>query len=141
MNAALEIAEKHDVLLGVEPEVANVINSASKARRLLDEVKSPRLKIVMDGANLLHGSELRRVREIWQQAFELIGSDIVIAHAKDLSADGSFVAAGKGALDYDLYIRLLRSFSFTGPLILHGLSEAEVDASTQMLRGKLNDKE
>ena len=138
MHRGLQIAERYDLLLGVEPELANVINSAQKARQLLDEMKTPRLKIVMDGANLLHAPELSRTSAIWKQAFDLLGSEIIIAHAKDLATDGSFVAAGKGALDYDLYLRLLRSVQFDGPLILHGLSEGEVDASTRLLRDKLN---
>ena len=140
MRRALEIAERYNVLLGVEPELGNVVNSAFKARQLLDKMKNPRLKIVMDGANLLRASQLARGGIIWQAAFGLLGSDIIMAHAKDLSADGSFVAAGKGALDYDFYIHLLRSVKFTGPLILHGLSETEVDGSTRLLRAKLNNK-
>ena len=58
LEVALAAAERHDVFLGVEPEVANVIDSAAKARRLLDELRSPRLKIVMDPANLFHAGEL-----------------------------------------------------------------------------------
>ena len=153
MRHALQIAEKHDVRLGVEPEPANVVNSAAKARRLLDEMKSPRLKIVMDGANLedrgrARLSSARREsaeaderraedRRALPEAFELLGRDIIIAHAKDVAADGSFVAAGQGVLDYDLYIHLLRRVKFSGPLILHALSEAEVDGVTEFLRRKL----
>ena len=103
-------------------------------------MNNPRLKIVMDAANILQASELRLASAIWQEAFDLLAGDIIIAHAKDLAVDGSFVAAGKGALDYDLYIRLLRSVKFNGPLILHGLSETEVDASARLLRDKLNNQ-
>ena len=46
--------------------------------------------------------------------------------------------AGTGALDYDLYLRLLRESSYTGPLILHSLSEAEVDPAIAFLRAKLS---
>jgi len=140
MQQAIQIAERDGVFLGIEPELANVINSAPKARRLLDDMKSPQLKIVMDAANLLHTSELPRAWAIWQEAFDLLGGDILIAHAKDLAGDGSFVAAGRGALDYDLYLRLLQSVKFDGPLILHGLNETEVDASTWLLRDKLKNK-
>ena len=39
------------------------------------------------------------------QAFALVGHDIVMAHAKDLSHDGDagHEAAGHGRLDYDRY--------------------------------------
>ncbi len=137
MEHALRIAGNFGLTLGVEPELANVINSASKARRLLDELKDPRLKIIMDGANLLHASDLPLAPRIWQEAFDLLGTEIRLAHAKDMAADGIFVAAGRGALDFDLYARLLRSVNFAGPIILHGLAENEVSASVRLLKDKL----
>jgi len=140
---SLQIAEENQVTLGVEPEVANVINSARKARQLLDELRSPHLKIVMDGANLFHRNNVVRMREILDEAFELLGQDIVIAHAKDLNQDGEAgtVPAGKGVLDYDHYIRLLRETHFQGPLILHSLTEAQVSDSIAFLESKLKNME
>ena len=41
MSQAVEIAEENDVTLAFEPEVANVVDSAVKARRLLDEMARP----------------------------------------------------------------------------------------------------
>lgn len=136
---AVRIAEDADITLGIEPEVSNVVDSARRARRLLDEIRSPRLKIIMDGANLFHAGELPQMRRILQDAFDLLGNDIALAHAKDLSHDGAAgrEAAGRGVLDYDRYIRLLGANGYRGPLILHGLSEAQVDDSVAFLRGKL----
>jgi sugar phosphate isomerase/epimerase len=48
MQEALETAEEHGVTLAFEPEISNVVDSAEKGRRLLDEMCSPRLKVVMD---------------------------------------------------------------------------------------------
>jgi sugar phosphate isomerase/epimerase len=138
MQRVIEITERYDVLLGIEPELANVVNSAGKARRLLDDMKSPRLKIVMDCANLLYPSDLPCARAILEKAFDLLGNHIVIAHAKDLTAEGQFVAAGKGTLDYELYLAFLRSVNFDGPLILHGLAENEVVDSLEFLRRHLS---
>ena len=139
MQAALKIAEAHNVLLGVEPEVSNVIDTAVKACRLLDEMQSPRLKIVMDAANLFHTGELPRMHDILSEAFQLLGSDMALVHAKDLSHDGEagHDAAGTGVLDYDRYIRLIRGTGYDGALILHGLREDQVDASVQFLKTKL----
>jgi sugar phosphate isomerase/epimerase len=137
---AVRIAEETDVTLAFEPEVANVVDTAHKARRLLDEIGSSRLKVVMDGANLFHAGELPRMREVLHEAFELLGKDIALAHAKDLSRDGEagHEAAGTGLLDYDHYLALLRSAGYEGPLILHGLTEAQVDGCVAFLRGKLS---
>ena len=98
LETALQIADETEVYLGIEPELANVINSAVKARQLLDEMQSPRLKIIMDGANLLRADQVDDMTTILSEAFRLLGEDIVIAHAKDLSADPSqsFSAAGTG---------------------------------------------
>jgi sugar phosphate isomerase/epimerase len=139
MEAAVRIAEAAGVTLAFEPEVNNVVDSAQRARRLLDDIHSPRLKVVMDGANLFHAGELPRMARILHEAFELLGDDIVLAHAKDLSHDGEagHIAAGQGVLDYDLYVRLFNASGYRGPLILHGLDEAEVGGSVAFLQEKL----
>lgn len=138
LREAVQIAEEHDVTLAFEPEVTNVIDSAAKGRRLLDEISSSRLRVVMDGANLFHAGELPRMREILAEAFALLGNDIVLAHAKDLTQDGEagHEAAGAGQLDYDVYLSLLRSVGYRGPLILHALTEEQVDSSVAFLRLK-----
>jgi sugar phosphate isomerase/epimerase len=139
MHEALQIAEEHKVTLAFEPEVSNVVDSAAKGRRLLDEMRSPYLKVVMDPANIFHKGELPRMREIIAEAFALLGDDIVLAHAKDLSSDGEagHEAAGKGLLDYDHYLSLLGKVGFDCPLILHGLSESQVDGCIAFLREKM----
>ena len=138
LREAVQIAEEHAVTLAFEPEVANVVDSAAKGRRLLDEIGSPRLRVVMDGANLFQAGDLPRMREILEEAFALLGNDIVLAHAKDLSRDGEagHEAAGTGLLDYDLYLSLLRRVGYRGPLILHALAEEQVDSCVAFLRRK-----
>jgi sugar phosphate isomerase/epimerase len=128
LRTALAAAEEHGVALGVEPEVSNVIDSAARCRRLLDELKSPWLKVVMDGANLFHAGELPRMAEVLDEAFRLLGGDIGLAHAKDLARDGAAGdrAAGTGVLDYGRYLDHLAAAGYRGPLILHGLAAHEV---------------
>src|SRR5215213_7605816 len=137
MERALEIAEEYEVTLAFEPEVNNVVASAEKGRRLLDDMQSSRLKVVMDAANLFREGELPHAEEVLDEAFELLGEDVVIAHAKDVKNTGEVVAAGRGELDYDRYLENLRGFGFEGPLILHNLEEGEVEGSVAFLRTKL----
>ena len=136
---ALRIADDHDIALGIEPETGNVIDSAQKARRLLDELKSPRLKIIMDAANLFHPADRSRQREILDEAFDLLGGDLVLAHAKELGSDGhaGSLALGAGVLDWSHYLSLLRRANFTGPLILHGFKEQQAALSTDFLGKQL----
>jgi sugar phosphate isomerase/epimerase len=141
MQEAIETAEEHGVTMAFEPEVANVVDSAEKGRRLLDEMRSPRLKVVMDAANLFDARDparrLSRSEEILDEAFELLGGDLLLAHAKDVKGSGEVVAAGKGDLDFDLYLKHLNEAGYGGPLVMHGLAEAEVEGSLAFLRRKL----
>jgi sugar phosphate isomerase/epimerase len=137
MDAALHIAEEEDVTLAFEPERANVINTASRGRALLDAIQSPRLKVVIDPANLIVPGNEQQIHSVLDEAFDLLGNDIVLAHAKDRGPDNTFRAAGEGVLDYDHYLRLLKAAAFDGPLILHGLTEAQVDATVGFLRDRL----
>ena len=141
MQGALETAEEHGVTLAFEPEVANVVDSAEKGRRLLDEMRSPHLKVVMDAANLFDTRDptrrLSRSEEILEGAFELLGEDLLLAHAKDVKGSGEVVAVGKGDLDYDLYLKHLNEAGYGGPLVMHGLAEEEVEGSLAFLRRKL----
>ncbi|MCY2988783.1 MAG: sugar phosphate isomerase/epimerase [Planctomycetota bacterium] len=139
VREAVEIAQETGVILAFEPEVNNVVDSAKKSRRLLDEINSPHLKVTMDAANIFHAGELARMDEVLDQAFALVGKDIVLAHAKDLSHDGDagHEAAGRGRLDYDRYLQLLHTHGFRGPLLLHGLAESQVPGCVAFLREKL----
>ncbi len=137
MEQAVRVAEEHEVTLAFEPEVNNVVDSAEKGRRLLDEVRSSRLKVVIDAANLVRKAELPRSEEVLDKAFEVLGEKVIIAHAKDVKNTGEVVAAGRGELDYDRYLENLRGVGFEGPLILHGLEESEVEGSIAFLRTKI----
>ncbi|UJW77616.1 sugar phosphate isomerase/epimerase family protein [Rhizobium sp. SL42] len=137
METAVEIAERFDVDLGIEPELANVVNSAAKARRLINELKSPRIKIVLDPANLFEVETLEEQRTIVSQAIDLLGDRIVMAHAKDRTQDGRFATAGKGVLDYVYYLRKLAEIGFGGSLVTHGLSAQEAPGVATFLKTSL----
>ena len=140
MEKALMVAEEYKVTLAFEPEVSNVIDSTQKARRLLNEMQSPYLKVCMDGANIFHKGELSKMREILDEAFALLGDDIALAHAKDLDRDGhaGHLAAGTGLLDYDQYLGLLKECSYDGAVVLHGLSEEQVPFCVKFLQEKID---
>ena len=137
MKAASAIAERHDVDLGIEPEHANIVDSAARARRLIDELQSPRLKIVLDPANLFEAATADERSYIIAEAVDSLADRIVMAHAKDRDARGAFVTAGKGVIDYPHYLRCLGSTGFDGPLITHGLDASEAPGVAKWLKAEL----
>jgi len=119
LEIALRVTEHFGTTLGIEPEPTNVISDAPRARRLLDEMKSPRLKIVMDGANIL---------EPLTEAFDLLGRDIALVHAKE---------PAHGKMDWPLYFALIHECGYGGPIILHGFPEDKVADALEKLNSYL----
>jgi sugar phosphate isomerase/epimerase len=142
VEAAVRIATDHGLILGVEPEISNVVSSAARARQLLDELDSARLKIIFDGANLFDVSDPDRTLEqadaVFSRAAELLGPDIALAHAKDISTDGGFAAVGEGDLPWRRYVETLAAAGFTGSLVMHGLAENQAQDGVALLRGILD---
>ena len=142
MIDALAIAERHDVVLAFEPEISNVVDS--RRRRA---AAAGRAALAAAAGGHRRREPLRRRRPVGSlpnsgavltEAFELLGGDIVLAHAKDVTENGSFAAAGQGDVDWEHYLALLDASGYTGALIMHGLEEADVADSTAFLSGLLN---
>lgn len=121
----LQLADKHDLLVGVEPEHANIVSSSAKARRLLDEFEGSAIRIVLDPANILENVPHESQHKILDEAFDLLGSAIILAHAKDRNADGVVVPAGAGTVDWNYFLGGLAQTGFTGSLIAHGISAGD----------------
>ena len=131
LEAALNLAD--GLTLAIEPEPGNVVRDAQVARLILDEVKSPHLKIVLDAANLLSPETLQRPHEIMAEAFDLLGADLALAHAKDIDAAGRVVPPGRGSVDLAAFVNGLKQAHFTGALVAHGFEEKDSRAASQAL--------
>ncbi len=134
-----DIAAYNGVLLGVETEASNVVNTAEKALRLVEGSGLKGLKIVFDPANLFHVGDARpeRAEGIVEHAFSLLKDHIALAHGKDIRAGGgiSFTSAGRGIVPYETVFRLLDGIGYDGPVVLHGIhDESEFAYSTQFIK-------
>ncbi len=133
LETVLAYAQEEKVTIAFEPELGNVINSAKKAKLLLEEMKSANLKVIFDPANLFEKGSKQEIERILAEGLDLLGENIIITHAKDRLADGSFAAAGKGILPYRFFIRELKKTGFDGALITHKLEEAEAELCCRFL--------
>jgi sugar phosphate isomerase/epimerase len=133
LDYALAAVAGAGIKLGVEPEPGNVVSNAKTARRLLDEVRSPRLGIVLDAANLLSAETLSLQDSLIRAATELLGNDILLAHAKDINAAGQVVAAGEGAVHLHEFVAALRAAGFEGALIGHGFGPEKAKRVAKVL--------
>lgn len=142
MEQALMIAEHYNVFLGLEVEASNVINTPEKARRLIDTMRSPYLKVILDGANLFSkGTAYPEVsRHTLEHAFDLLAGDIVSVHGKDIKAGSGldFTYAGNGIVDFDYMLERLKRIGYKGGITLHGNhNEREIPLAVEFMREKL----
>ena len=126
--------------LAIEPEPGNVVRDAKVARRLLDEVGSSHLKIILDAANLIGPDGLTHQQQIMTEAFELLGQDVVLAHAKDIDASGNVVPPGEGAVDLVSFVRGLKQAQFKGAVVAHGFEEKDAKLAGAFLNSLLFQK-
>lgn len=124
MAKACDLAEPLGIRLGIEPELANVIDTATRARSLIDTLQSPALAIVLDPANLFETAPLPKQRDIIAKAVDLLADRIIMAHAKDRDAQGGFATAGQGVVDFPHFLGCLKAAGFNGDLVTHGLTAA-----------------
>lgn len=104
-------AEKMGVILAIEPVFTHIVSTPKRARRVLDAIDSPNLQIILDPVNLLHISNYRNQKEIFEEAIDLLGKDVAIVHIKDFVAKEEglvSMAAGLGEMDYTPVIRFIK---------------------------------
>jgi sugar phosphate isomerase/epimerase len=143
LAALAAIASERGLKLAVEPEHANVLATAALARRMLDEVSSPALDVVFDAANLIDPDQSTpdSMQSVITDAATLLGPNIVLGHAKELTSGRRPVPPGDGILPWDAIVDALDRVGFTGTLVIHGLAEAQVSRAVRTLQGVLRDKD
>ncbi len=132
LDALLEAAGAGNIRIGIEPEAGNVVIDAKAARRLLDEVGDPRLRIVLDPANLVTPDALDRQRGILDEAFDLLGPETICVQAKDVATDGHTIA-GQGGLDYDHIFSRVAGLPGV-PVVIQDATPAELPTVVAHLR-------
>ena len=134
------IADTHNLMIGVEPEPANIVSSVPRAADLLSQFPGSPIRIILDPANLIEGIAPDRHECIIDTAFERLGTMIVMAHAKDRFADGSVAPAGEGVVDWSHFLGGLAACGFDGPLIAHGLTANAAPAVANFLAAQVGRK-
>lgn len=130
-------AARHDLLLGVEPEPANIVRNADKAAQLLADFSGSPIRFILDPANIIEDVAPERQRDAIDHALNLLGDHIILAHAKDRFADGTVAPAGRGTVDWAHFLRGLTAVGFDGALIAHGMTSVEAPDVASFLSGHL----
>ncbi len=142
MKALVQTAEAEGLTLLVEQEASNVVCTPERARKLMDDIGSDRLKMVMDCANLFHAGEARRenVQKVIGHAFDVFGADVRLAHGKDILAGPGldFCGAGDGIVDFSYMLSRLKQAGYQGDMVLHGIkTEQQMPQARAFMQDRL----
>ena len=104
-------AEKMGVVLAIEPVYKHIVCNPVRARKVLDEINSPNLMIILDPVNLLDISNYEKREEIFREAIELLGRDVAVLHLKDFVVEDNqlkSVGCGKGLMQYEQILSFIK---------------------------------
>ena len=111
LRPVVEYAERMGVLMAIEPVVRHIVCNPVRARRVLDEINSPNLRIILDPVNLLEIYNYEKQDEILDEAVELLGKDVAVLHVKDfVIEDGKMVSVpvGQGLCHWERVIPYMK---------------------------------
>jgi sugar phosphate isomerase/epimerase len=111
LKPVVSYAEQMGVILAIEPVWKHIVCDPVRARRVLDEIASPNLQIILDPVNLLDISNYTNQIEIVDEAIDLLGEDVAVVHLKDFVVkNGEFrsVGAGFGQMNYSSLLKFMK---------------------------------
>ena len=106
-----ETAEKMGVVMAIEPVWKHIVYNPARARRVLDEIASPNLQIILDPVNLLDYCNYKDQVAIVDEAIDVLGPDVAMVHLKDfIPEDGKLksVGCGLGQMDYTSILKFMK---------------------------------
>jgi sugar phosphate isomerase/epimerase len=136
----LAVAEKHGSILALEGYVNNVLATHGHLIGVLEKFPTEHLQVMLDPFNYL-SKPLLPVRErITREFLDRFESRFVIAHLKDVGADGAEKGTpefGKGVFPFPPYLEFLRTRRPDLPLVLEHLPFDHFPAAIERLRKML----
>ncbi|MFC1537961.1 sugar phosphate isomerase/epimerase family protein [Candidatus Latescibacterota bacterium] len=118
--------------LGFEAVNSHNNNTPQSHVRLKEDVGSDRVKVTLDPTNMFHPGVYFRSTELINTCFELIGEDVVCAHAKDtlwtsmVPGLSEGYVLGEGVMDYEVYLTHLSRMKYPRCLLIEHLREPEM---------------
>ena len=107
----VERAEHWGVSVAIEPVWKHIVCDADRALNVLEAVKSPNLRIILDPVNLLHPGNADQRERVIGDAVDKLGEHVAVVHLKDFVRERDelrSVAAGTGEMDYTRVLRFMK---------------------------------
>ena len=115
LHSWAKAAEASRTIIAIKPHVGGALHTPQGARWLLDQVRSPSIKLVYDYSHYeLRGYDM-------EQTARALLADSVFIHVKDSAGqpgDVKFLLPGEGRVDYVEYFSLIRKLGYNGAVVV-----------------------
>ncbi len=111
LRPIVKYAEQMGVVMAIEPVWKHIVCNPGRARRVLDEIASPNLQIILDPVNLLDISNYQDQEAVVEEAIEVLGPDVAMVHLKDYMPEGDKLEAmgcGLGMMKYERVLKFIK---------------------------------
>lgn len=141
LSEIMPAAEENGVTVALEPVFTHTVGTPELSEEVLRAIRSPKLKIIFDPANLLSAEDLPSQRRLWGRCFECFGSEIAAVHLKGICPDGKggFVECSfrESVLDYNYIFAGLRKLPQDYDVLREGIRPAEAEGDLRFMQGLL----
>jgi len=128
-----EMAERRQATVLIEPYFGGFFATAKRTRMFIEEVGSPRIRALLDPANLLELNDL-------EEMFDQLDPWIECFHAKDRKLHVvRGVAAGQGDLDYRKFVTMAAKRKPQIPLIVEYVGRKNYKQALKHLRNTMRE--
>lgn len=126
-----------DTYVAIEGAFNHVIHSPKLLRKLVDDLHSPRIKVIIDLYNYLDISNYEKRYEIFDEAINLLKERVVIFHLKDFIVENNKliqVGLGQGLMDFNYLIDSINRNCPESILIFEGVTGADIPTSFEHIK-------
>jgi len=139
MRYVVPVAEACGAIVGIEPVAAHTLNTPELTRRLLDDVNSASVMIILDLVNLLtkENCSPQAQRELLARCLALWGERICVLHIKDgvFDDEGNWInrPMGEGIVDWKTLMPILRAHNDSLCVLREGVWPGRAEEEQRML--------
>ena len=104
-------AEDLNVTLAVEPVCSHIVHDSVQAERMLEDLKSERMRIILDAVNLIDSAHTDEADNLIGEAVRRLGDRVCVLHMKDFVPQPDAprprpVPCGQGQMRYETLLKL-----------------------------------
>jgi sugar phosphate isomerase/epimerase len=132
-------AEHYGVQFVLKGHTLSTLNTPEKMKLVIDAVGSPMVKGGADPVNWMTLEHVYDTSGFIRHIFDVLGDDLVIAHAKDVFLESRLVlhlteaVPGQGWMDYATYLRLFEERCPEGWMVIEHVSADDTAAAKRHL--------